>query len=154
MRVRLDDADLLSGGAVTRDGVLYVPAAFAALVGQSVTAEAPPALVKGLTDRWVSTVPRPAVTAPTGVRTTTVRGATWYALADVATARGLKVAQDGRGLVAAGATARPSAERSTQQYEQSKLQMPSGLRLIPRERPRDRRDTTGYTSRLSRQCRE
>ena len=105
VRVRLDDANLLSGGAVTQDGVLYVPGAFAALIGQPVTGDAPPALVQEIADRWVATVPRPAFMAPANVRTTTVQGATWYAFADVATARDLKVTQDGRGLVAAGATA-------------------------------------------------
>ncbi len=104
-RVRLDDADLLAGGAVTRDGVLYVPQAFAALVGSAVTADAPPTLVPEIADRWVATVTRPAFTAPAGVRTIRVGEATWYALADVAAARGLQVFQDGRGLVAAGATA-------------------------------------------------
>ena len=107
-RVRLDDTDLLRGEAVEKDGVVYVPGAFAALLATKKIAPAPvPVDLAPIADRWVY-APQELVPgklkfkAPARIATLAVRGQTYYSLGDVAMAQGLKVTRHPRGLVYAG----------------------------------------------------
>ena len=102
-RVRLDD-DRWRDEAVEQAGEVWVPTAFATLVLTAKPAfDAAPSY---LTERWTHTVPRTAA-LPAGTRTITVRGATYAALADLATAAGKPLARQGL-LVVVGATAAPT----------------------------------------------
>lgn len=109
-RVRLDDKDLLRAEAVLKDGVVYVPGPFAALVGLKDLKPAPiPRDLAAIADRWVFTpgelLERRESTSPGGnVRKLEVRGATYFALDDVAADKGLKITRHPRGLNYLGET--------------------------------------------------
>ncbi len=112
LRVRLDEKDLLRAEAVSKDGVVYVPGSFAALVGIAEINPAPvPEDLAAIADRWVYTPgelvgkSRGAYTPAGNVRTLKVRDATYYAIDDVAAATGLKVTSHPRGLVYLGESA-------------------------------------------------
>lgn len=110
-RVRLSDTDLLRGEAVLKDGTIYVPASFAAVLDlPKVDPAPPPADLAPIADRWVyapeelapgSTGNHPAklvFRAPPGLASITVRGSTYYSLADLARIKGLKVTRHPSGL--------------------------------------------------------
>ena len=114
-RVRLDDTDLLRAEAVEREGVIYVPGAFAAAVThKGIKPEPVPSDLEFIADRWVyapedlfpnSPSEKPGrllFTPPKEVRTLSVKGATYYALADLAKSQGLKVTSHPRGLLYVG----------------------------------------------------
>jgi hypothetical protein len=108
-RVRLDAKDLLRAPAVEKNGVVYVPAAFAALVGSKNIAPRPvPADLAAIADRWVYAPEEldPAAAAsfqpPSAVATLPVGNATYYSFPDLARAAGLNVTIHPRGLVYAG----------------------------------------------------
>ena len=113
-RVRLSDSDLLRGEAVLKDGVLFVPGSFAALVGSKDIRPAPvPADLAAIADRWVYAPGElvPSKARPDGkldfhpgpgIATIKVGEADYFSLADVANAAGLKVTQNPRGLFFAG----------------------------------------------------
>ncbi len=117
-RVRLDDTDLLQAEAVEKDGVLYVPGAFAAAAALKEIKPAPvPADLASIADRWVYAPAELVPQAPGANRTTkltydppaematlTVKGATYYSLADVARNLGMKVTTYPRGLYYVGET--------------------------------------------------
>jgi hypothetical protein len=114
-RVRLSDTDLLRGEAAGKDGLVYVPGAFAALVGAPHLRPKPiPADLGSIASRWVYSpgemmgyapeVPV-AFSAPPGVATLTVRDGTYYSVADIARAKGLKVTTLPDGVVYIGAKA-------------------------------------------------
>jgi hypothetical protein len=108
LRVRLDDADLLRVEAVEKDGVIYVPAAFAAVVSlQEITPPPVPADLASIADRWVYaphelTSKKLMLGASANVATLQVKEKTYYSIADVAKARGLTITQNSRGLFYAG----------------------------------------------------
>ncbi|HVU37589.1 MAG TPA: hypothetical protein VHC95_04600 [Opitutales bacterium] len=96
-KIRLDDAQLLGGDAVMRDGKVYVPAAFAGVLALQTIKPAPaPAY---LADRWVYTLDRPATTIPAGVEKIYVDGHVYLDLVALANALGYKSYQNSRGLV-------------------------------------------------------
>lgn len=98
-RVRLDDANWRDE-VIEREGVVYVPEAFAAVVlAPSPVLDAAPAY---LADRWIHTVARPHATLPAGARTCRVEGRPYVALADL----GRPIAQRG-GLVLCGTSEVP-----------------------------------------------
>ncbi len=99
-KVRLDDRDPLhSPEALLRDGKVWAPVQFAALV--SARAVKPDPAPPYLEDRWVYTLPRPAADLH-GVPTISVDGARWFSPVDLARALGLQVYQNPRGLVLIG----------------------------------------------------
>jgi hypothetical protein len=110
-RVRLDDKDLLRAEAVLKDGVVYVPGPFAALVGLKEVKPAPvPRDLAAIADRWVYAPGEllgkqdgsPPFTSGGNVRKLEVRGAIYLALEDVAAERGLKITRHPRGLIYLG----------------------------------------------------
>jgi hypothetical protein len=108
VRVRLDERDLLHAPAVEREGVVYVPHAFAALIGLKAVVPPPvPVELGPIADRWVYAPHelRPdAATAPLpeGVRSLRVRETEYVGLEDVARAAGLTLTRHPRGLVYLG----------------------------------------------------
>jgi hypothetical protein len=109
-RVRLDDKDLLRAEAVLKDGVVYVPGPFAALVGIKDLKPAPvPRDLAAIADRWVYTpgemlAGKDAPPQRAKVRTLTVRGTVYQALDDLASEQGLMVTRHPRGLIYLGET--------------------------------------------------
>jgi hypothetical protein len=110
-RVRLDDQDLLHTEAVSREGEVYVPAAFAAVMLSPVVEPPPvPADLASIADRWVyapneltvSIAPKPDASIPT----IEVDGRPFYSFSALARARGLTVSKHPRGLVFAGSHAK------------------------------------------------
>jgi hypothetical protein len=118
-RVRLSDTDLLRAEAVLKDGVIYVPASFAAVLDLGeINPAPPPADLAPIVDRWVyapeELAPRTSAIDPTtypaklvfnpppGLPSISVRGSTYYSLADLAKIKGLKVTQHPRGLLYLG----------------------------------------------------
>ncbi|MEY3897515.1 MAG: hypothetical protein RLZZ214_3036 [Verrucomicrobiota bacterium] len=111
LRVRLDDKDLLRAEAVLKDGVVYVPGPFAALVGETEINPPPvPGDLAAIADRWVYTpaemsagkeIPRANATVG-NVRTLKVRGAVYQALDDLAAKHGLVITRHLRGLIYLG----------------------------------------------------
>ena len=102
-RVRLDD-DRWRDEAVEREGDVWVPTAFAAVVlTTKPVVDAAPAY---LSERWIHTVARDTK-LPAGLRTIIVRNATYVALADLAKAAGKPLARQGQ-LAIVGATAVPT----------------------------------------------
>ncbi len=122
-RVRLSDRDLLRGEAVSRDGVIYVPGSFAALVGlKDVNPPAVPADLHPIADRWVyapqdllpGKSPKPGFSSPVGIASIDVGGSKFYSLADVAKAKGLTVSILPRGLVFVGASGLTFSEKDSE----------------------------------------
>jgi hypothetical protein len=108
-RVRLSDTDLLRGEAIEKDGVVYVPGSFAALVGaRKIHPKPVPPDLAAIAGRWVYSpaemLGRPAeekvtFSPPPNVAT----NGTFYSLADVAKAKGLTVTTMPDGVVYIGA---------------------------------------------------
>ena len=94
-KVRLDDMNWRDE-AVLRDGVVYVPAAFAGVL--SLKEIKPAAAPAYLADRWVYSLNVPKTAAPV----VPVDGKAYVALADEARKLGLKVSQNARGLLLVG----------------------------------------------------
>ena len=94
-KVRLDDANWRDE-AVLRNGVVYVPAAFAGVL--SLKEIKPAAAPAYLADRWVYSLSIPKTAAPV----VPVDGKAYVALADEARKLGLKVSQNARGLLLIG----------------------------------------------------
>jgi hypothetical protein len=94
-KVRLDDLNWHEE-VVLRDGVIYVPAAFAGVLSLKETR--PDTAQDGLADRWVYTLEIPKSDAPT----VQIDGKPFVALADAARKLGLKVSQNPRGLLLIG----------------------------------------------------
>ncbi len=100
-RVRLSDTDLLHAEAVEADGAVYVPGAFAALVGNANIRPKPaPPDLAAIAGRWVYSpeemLGKPAASklefnAAPGVAALSVNGETYYSLTDVAKSKGLPV---------------------------------------------------------------
>ena len=107
-RVRLDQKDLLRAEALSKEGVTYVPASFAALVGLKGIKPTPvPADLAAIADRWVYTPEemlggKVALPASAKVRTLTVGGTVYQALDDLASEQGLVVTRHPRGLIHVG----------------------------------------------------
>ncbi len=111
IKVRLDDKDLLHAEAVEKEGVVYVPGSFAALVGQPNLQVPPvPAELASISDRWVY-APSDLVkdnpgllkdTPSAGVATITVGDQLYYSLADIGRKQGLIVTELPSGLVYLG----------------------------------------------------
>ena len=97
-KLRLDDAQLLGdrGEAVIRGDVLYVPSAFAGVLGLDEIKPAP--APDDLKSKWIYALDRPRVNLPPSVRTLDVGGSPYVALADVAAPLGLKTYHHARGL--------------------------------------------------------
>lgn len=103
LRVRLDDRDLLRGEAQELEGHLFVPAAFASLIGNPAARNPEvPADLEPIADRWVFTPSElggsAAFKAASGVATRTINGRDWVSAGDLATARGLTITRHPRGL--------------------------------------------------------
>ncbi len=104
LRVRLDDRDLLRGEALAKDGMLFVPASFASLIGlREIKAPVIPADLTPIADRWVYS-PRelgakPDFTPPPKVPTLMIKGRSWVSSTHLAEAAGLQVTRHPRGLV-------------------------------------------------------
>ena len=97
-KVRLDEGDLRHGEAVLKDGQIYVPARFAAVLDlKSVQPPAPPAY---LANKWVYTLGLPTAAS---VATVSIEGKPYVELAGLAAAKGLKVSQQPGGLLLIGA---------------------------------------------------
>ncbi len=118
-RVRLSDTDLLHAEAVLKDGAVYVPASFAAVLDLSEIHPAPiPADLAPIADLWIyapedlaprtsetgSTPAKLAFKAPPGLASISVRGSMYYSLTDLARIKGLKVTRNPRGLLYLGQT--------------------------------------------------
>jgi hypothetical protein len=122
-RVRLSDTDLLRGEAVEKDGVVYVPGSFAALVGlKKIHPKPVPQDLAPIADRWVyapgELMANPAqgkveFKATPGVAALPVRGETYYSLQDVARAKGLQVAHISNGVLFVGDQAPVIGEKET-----------------------------------------
>ena len=98
-KVRLDDADLRHGEAVLKDGEVYVPIAFAAVLDLKTVAPAPaPAY---LADRWVYSLPLPAFGGEYA-GTVQLDGKPYVPLAKLAESKGLRVYRNPRGLLLIG----------------------------------------------------
>ncbi len=95
--VRLDDAQPLGGEPVLRDGVVYVPVAFASvLAGGKPSFKPAPDYLK---ERWFYSVPRADYAPSAAVRRLEVRGQSYVAVVDVAAAAGLHTWSHPRGLI-------------------------------------------------------
>ena len=106
-RVRLSDTDLLRAEAIEKDGVVYVPGAFAALVGTNINPKPVPADLAAIADRWVyapgeMTGGKVEFAAAAGVATIPVKDGTYYSLQDVAKAKGLQVTRMPNGVLYVG----------------------------------------------------
>ena len=107
LRVRLDGADFLRAEAVGRGDDVYVPAAFAGLIGvEELHAKPVPADLTAIADRWVYAPNElgPALAFKTNaeIRTIEVKGAEWFSLTDIAARHGLEVTRHPRGLFHVG----------------------------------------------------
>ena len=99
-KVRLDTVDILRAEAFRQNGKLFVPEAFAALVGLSTFAPKP--ISKGLealADRWVYPADRKPVKLPVSVQRLKKGNQTYFAVADYARLLGKQVKQTPRGLL-------------------------------------------------------
>lgn len=97
-KVRLDDVNW-KDEAIMQDNIVFVPVSFAGILSlKEIKTDHAPAY---LADKWVYTIERPNVPI-NGVKSIKVGGRTYVAFADVAAAYGMKVYQDGKGLVLAG----------------------------------------------------
>jgi len=99
-KIRLDDGHLLDGDAITRDGKIYVPEAFAGVLALKTIKPDPAPLY--LADRWVYTLNRPTTKIPSGVGTLDIDGKTYVDLAALAGKMGFNVWQNSRGLLLLG----------------------------------------------------
>ncbi|MEM1108087.1 MAG: hypothetical protein AAGH99_05275 [Planctomycetota bacterium] len=87
-KTRIDNEDILRGEPLLRDGRLYIPTDFTAIL--TVDPASPPAPAPfGLDARWVYDWELPAAQIPSGVRTTQVNARTYVDLIDLAEARGM-----------------------------------------------------------------
>lgn len=111
-RVRLSDTDLLQAEAVLKDGKVYVPGSFAAVLGlKEIKPAAVPTELAAIADRWVYAPEElaPGSSAkldfppPAGLPSLEVRGSTYYSLSDLAQNKGMKVTLHPRGLLYIGA---------------------------------------------------
>lgn len=98
-KTRLDEADVLGGKALRREGVLYVPASFIGVLALPNVRPFP--APEYLRDKWVYALPRSEVNLPGTVRTLQVKGRRYVAFADAAKALGLDVYENPRGLALA-----------------------------------------------------
>jgi hypothetical protein len=97
-KVRLDDVNWHLE-AINKDGVLYVPVAFAGVLSlKQIKADVAPAY---LADKWVYTILRPEV-ATGAARTVDIDGKKYVSFTDLAKSDGLKVFEDASGLIIAG----------------------------------------------------
>ena len=108
LRVRLDSEDLLRAEAVGRGDDVFVPPAFAALVGlKEIHAKPVPKDLALIADRWVYAPDELAAGAAfkpgTAIGTLMVKDRTWFSLTDLAKANGLKITRHPRGIFHVGA---------------------------------------------------
>lgn len=105
-RVRLSESDLLRAEAVLRDGKIYVPREFAALIapGRGAPPPVPPEL-SAIADRWVyapSDFGLADASLPGTFEEIQIAGRKWVALDNVAASLGLKVSRLKSGIVLVG----------------------------------------------------
>ena len=98
-KVRLDDAQVLEGEAVCRDGVVYVPTAFVGILGLNEVNPAP--APEYMAKKWVYSIPHTDLKIPGTARKIEVKGRPYVAFTDVSEALGLKVWQHPCGLLLA-----------------------------------------------------
>ena len=110
-RVRLSDTDLLQAEAVLKDGKVYVPGSFAAVLGlKEIKPAAVPAELAAIADRWVYAPEELAPGSPAkldfhppaGLPSLDMRGSTYYSLTDLAQKKGMKVTLHPSGLLYIG----------------------------------------------------
>ena len=114
-RVRLSETNLLRGEAVEKDGVVYVPAAFAALAGAGPIQFPPvPPDLSAIANRWVYSpseaeghagVKKVDSTMFPGAASMVVKGETYLSITDVAKAAGLPVTRLPNGVIYLGPNA-------------------------------------------------
>jgi hypothetical protein len=103
--VRLDDSNLLSGEAMLNGNSIYVPAAFAPVVGlkrNTARFDTVPDNLAVLADRWVYTVQRPAGNLPPGMDILDTKDGRYINLLEVADASNRAVTRHPSGLVLIG----------------------------------------------------
>jgi hypothetical protein len=99
-KVRLDTKDILYAEAITKNGKVFVPAAFASILAQKKFTPKPiPKGLEILKERWVYEVERNAYAIPTTVEKLTIRGALYVAANDLAKVLDKQVLQTKRGLL-------------------------------------------------------
>ena len=99
-KVRLDTKDILYAEAVTKNGKVFVPAAFASIMADKKFKPKPiPKGLEILKERWVYEVDRPAFTIPATAEKITIRGAVYIAANDLAKALNKQLLQTKRGLL-------------------------------------------------------
>ncbi|HBF34847.1 TPA: hypothetical protein DDW35_09825, partial [Candidatus Sumerlaeota bacterium] len=99
-RLRLDDTNMLHATAVEKDGKIFVPEAFAALL--TLPEIAPDPAPEYLKSRWVYSIARPQVEWKADVTSLTIQNTRYICFADAARSLGKQVYQNPRGLVLAG----------------------------------------------------
>ncbi|MFP5039897.1 hypothetical protein [Parasediminibacterium sp. JCM 36343] len=99
-RIRLDTKDILRAEAVLKNGKVFIPLAFAAVLAQKEIHPKPiPKGLEILEDRWVYEVSRENVTLPASIETITVKGATYFDAAAYSKSLSKQVYQTKRGLL-------------------------------------------------------
>lgn len=99
-KVRLDTKDILRAEAILKNGKIFVPEAFAIVIAEKKIQPKPiPKGLEILKDRWVYEIDRPDFIIPFSVEKLQIKGATYFAAADLAKTLNKKVMQTQRGLL-------------------------------------------------------
>ena len=96
-KTRLDDAQILGGAPIVRDGIVYVPTAFAGLL--ALKEFHPDVAPEYLKTKWVYSFARSTPALPENVRTVVENERSYIVLDDAAKAFGWNITKNERGLI-------------------------------------------------------